>query len=166
VDIRLEASSILNIVDVQKYYSLAAILLASCIRRWREHHEGVHPPLHDSITLPIKYPSQKAANIDDCSPHKQPHPCPHRRRCHRRLEVVYISYKHLKETDACLNMSVISSISTPKDHFFSFHLSPNDVVPLCFVPIVLLIGCGKCFLLNLVSTLTKEVIRKGLILGP
>ncbi len=40
VNIRLEASCILNMVDVQKYYSLAAILLASCIRRWREHHEG------------------------------------------------------------------------------------------------------------------------------
>jgi hypothetical protein len=96
----------------------------------------VHPPLHDIITLLIKYPSQKAANINDCSPLKQSHPCPCHHRCRRRrrqkLEVVYISYKHLEETEAHLNKSVISSISTPKTVCFSFHLSPNTVVPFCF----------------------------------
>jgi hypothetical protein len=132
VNIRLEASSILNIVDVQKCYSLVAILLASCIRRQREHHKGVHPPLRDEITLPLKYPSQKPTNIDDCSPLKQPHLCPCRCRCRRKLEEVYISYKHLEKTEACLNMSVISSISTPKDHYFLIYLSPNAVVSFCF----------------------------------
>jgi hypothetical protein len=59
----LEASIILNVVDVQKYYSLGAILLASHMRRRQEHHKGFHPPLRDDITIPIKYPSQKATNI-------------------------------------------------------------------------------------------------------
>ncbi len=63
MNIRLEASSILNIVDVQKYYGLAAIFLTSCIQWRQEHHKGVHPPFCGNITLLIKYPSQKAANI-------------------------------------------------------------------------------------------------------